>query len=84
MLDIVFERKESALNYPRRLGPIHGPDALFSEPFSRGDFELLFPFDKETLDASNMLASEIKVDENTKRIIEAIARQSNWKSADLE
>jgi len=75
LLDIVFENKASPLPFPRRVAPIRGPDAEFTEPFSRGDYELLFPFNDATLEASTLMAADVRPDENMIRIIEEIRKQ---------
>jgi len=79
LLDIVFEDPKSPLPFPRRVDPIRGPDSDFTEPFSRGDYELLFPFDQETLEASTLMAANVNPDENMNRIIEAIGKQYKLK-----
>lgn len=75
LLDIVFEDPENPLQFPRRVDPIQGPDSVFTEQFSRGDYELLFPFSQETLEASTLMAANVNPDQNMARIIEAISKQ---------
>jgi len=75
LLNIVFEDPAKPTPFPKRVAPIAGPNSDFTEPLSRGDFELLFPFDEETTVAANMIACNVNAETNMKRIMDKIHAQ---------
>jgi hypothetical protein len=75
LMDIVFEDKSKPLPFPHRLSPIVGPNSSFTNSFSRGDYELLFPFNKSTLEASSLMAAGVSADANMATIIDEIRKQ---------